>query len=224
MDSLKITKPKIIKELYQLAYDIHNIFEIYDLKYWMIGGTFLGAIRHQGIIPWDDDLDLGIKKTDVKNFLKLRKIFDICGYKIVSTFFGYKIFKSNKKLLPKFNYAFPNCDIFVYKKSNDYYILNHKPARDIWPKDKYPIQDITHLTKYKFGSFKLFGPNKHLKYFNRLYGTDWNIIAYREYDHAKEQDVNKVKVKLRKKDRLPAKPYDLVNTSKCFKNMYEYQC
>ena len=219
MDSLKITKPKVIKELYQIAYDVHSIFETYGLKYWLIGGSFLGAIRHQGIIPWDDDLDLGIKKTDVNKFLKLRKIFYRCGYKIVSTWFGYKIFKINKKLLSGFNYAFPNCDIFVYKKFTDKYILNHKSARDAWPKDFYPTYEIDNLKKYKFGMFKLFGPNSYKQYFNRLYGKDWNDVAYREYDHSKEAEVTKVKVKLRKKDRFPAEPYDLINTHKCFKKM-----
>ena len=38
MSSLKKTKSNIIKNLYQIAYDVHSIFEVYDLKYWMIGG------------------------------------------------------------------------------------------------------------------------------------------------------------------------------------------
>ena len=64
--NLKVTKPTHVALIYQMLYDIHRILTFYDVDYWAIGGTLLGAIRHGGLIPWDDDGDIGIMKKEYK--------------------------------------------------------------------------------------------------------------------------------------------------------------
>lgn len=53
----------------EMAKMIIAICEKYDLEYFMMGGTLLGAKRHEGFIPWDDDLDIGLKRRDYETFM-----------------------------------------------------------------------------------------------------------------------------------------------------------
>ena len=56
----------IYKEYYRICID-------YNLSFFGIGGTCLGAIRHKGFIPWDDDMDIVMPYPDYKKFLEICK-------------------------------------------------------------------------------------------------------------------------------------------------------
>lgn len=63
-----------LRELQLLELELFKAFKDYcdrnDLTYFALGGTLLGAVRHKGFIPWDDDMDLGMPREDYEVFLR----------------------------------------------------------------------------------------------------------------------------------------------------------
>ena len=51
----------------------HDFCVEHNLRYYALGGTLLGAVRHKGFIPWDDDIDVGMPRSDYNKFLALAK-------------------------------------------------------------------------------------------------------------------------------------------------------
>lgn len=57
----------------KLLHAVDDLCKKHQLRYFLHGGTLLGAMRHNGFIPWDDDLDIGMPMEDYKKFLKIAK-------------------------------------------------------------------------------------------------------------------------------------------------------
>ena len=91
-------------ELFKILLDIKYVCEKYDIKYMLYGGTFLGAVRHKNFIPWDDDIDLMMLRSEAEKLVvKFREEFPdkyivaepLCDEKYVVK--SIKIFKKGTK-------------------------------------------------------------------------------------------------------------------------------
>jgi lipopolysaccharide cholinephosphotransferase len=87
-DGTKITVRQLQLVLLQMLKDIDEVCQKNDIPYWMTGGSALGAVRHKGFIPWDDDADIGMMREDYERFLK---VVDQLGDKyVIQSFESHK--------------------------------------------------------------------------------------------------------------------------------------
>lgn len=57
--------------LYELLKAIDEVCKKHDIHYMLFAGTALGAVRHHGFIPWDDDLDVVMLRSEYERFMKI---------------------------------------------------------------------------------------------------------------------------------------------------------
>src|SRR5205085_12625920 len=108
-----------------MAKDVTDLMLILNIEYWIDGGTLLGAVRHKGLIPHDDDFDISIERQlDRAKLYALKPLLEQLGYQIISMYYGSKIFPANGQPIQNFKWKYPSLDIFTIKRENNklYYI------------------------------------------------------------------------------------------------------
>jgi len=134
LNKLKAIETDMLKELIRIC-------QKHELRYFVIGGTCLGAVRHKGFIPWDDDIDIGIPRNDYNKFL------EIAQNELPSHLF-LQNYKTEKDFILNFTKIRNNDATFV-EKSFAHMDINHGVYIDIFPLDGVPknrfIRKISNL-------------------------------------------------------------------------------
>lgn len=70
-DMIELTAQEKLEQMLNMMDDIDRVCKIHKLKYFIAYGTLIGAIRHNGIIPWDDDIDIQMPRDDYEKFISI---------------------------------------------------------------------------------------------------------------------------------------------------------
>ena len=146
---------RLRKTILEILDEFIRICEENNLIYFLTGGTLLGAVRHKGFIPWDDDIDIGMPRNDYERFL------DIFQKNIETNYYVY---------------YHENCYVKFCKKGTAYAESYLNPGDywgifiDIWPLDNcvplfLPIQTklITFFRILSYLKTREYIPRKKIK-------------------------------------------------------------
>ena len=159
---------------------VHNQLTKHKIQYWVTGGTLLGAIRHGGLIPWDDDLDICIMQKYIPALKKLIPKFERDGYHLYidglegyvtsdMSELGMDIFfmKQDKRSPKKITYADKGWRLADNGGKKCAFLKDY-----IWP-----------LVPMRFGNYFVYAPNNPVNHLNTCYGADWNSKSMMLFNH-----------------------------------------
>ena len=139
---------KIQMEVYEIFKEFDILCRKYKLRYYMLGGTMLGAVRHKGFIPWDDDMDVGMPREDYEKLLIIgKKYFEHKNFKLLNGRWEEEFIFDFSKIMKKIEIDNKSLEIFL----------------DIFPLDGCPNTDLKGIKKYyqKFDILRMM-KNTHL--------------------------------------------------------------
>jgi lipopolysaccharide cholinephosphotransferase len=195
--------PKSVGQFYDLMMKVDTIFSRHRLPYCGTCGTLLGLVRHGGMIPWDDDIDVAIRATNCPLLESLQPDLNEVGLELYyyPIYDFYKIFPKDGLPITKgtgeelYPWKYPFLDIFPLIEKDGKITYRYEGWQQYYPTDYFLPEEFT-FVDLPFGPMKLPSPVGSLNYLRRMYGEAWNDVAYVKYSHRHEKSVKKVRVDL----------------------------
>lgn len=150
----------------QIANEFDQLCRKNNIEYWLMAGTLLGAKRHGGFIPWDDDFDVGVKLEDYEKLMTVLKNQLPDHLKLQTTETDSNYFLSFAKIRDLNSY-YEEEGTFLYDYSYNGIFIDIFPVEavpSLWVKNK--IDTILYDLKYRNS---IFGKKNKLSFKRKLF-------------------------------------------------------
>lgn len=173
--------------VYQLLCEIDDICNKYNIRYYLHAGTVIGAVRHRGIIPWDDDIDIAMERNEYEKFVVVFENLKIKNRVLVTPekYIDYKFTHVQyKDVSTNVFYRSGLCTEFPLGLFIDIIILD--PVNSSMPEIKKYEENVKLLTEIRSDYYVVNRSSNFLKYriyrlLEKFLGKE-NIIRYLTQD------------------------------------------
>ena len=207
---------KVLKKLQSVEQEIlDEIVRICDennINYYLVGGTLLGAVRHKGFIPWDDDIDIAMVREDYNKFMKIapKKLNDDyyidCFFTNDKCYFPFLKVRKKNTVMNELEISHLNIDkgifvdIFPLERLNNPYSKKNRIKalliKNMWDTILYKYRIVPKLSQCRhpflvfflnFGSLN-FVKKKLIKILDSIHEKDGKFLAsfVGAYDYRKD--------------------------------------
>lgn len=169
-ETLLNTNQKIKLEQAMLA--LHEMLTKNNIWYIISFGSLLGAVRHHGIIPWDDDFDILIYRKDLDKLKSVLTELEKIGYKIEISWKLIRVYADEKHFIDIFLIEENNNNILRCQIDNQICKYPNRNQEWWWKWFDFPQSYIAERKLYKFDGLSLYGPTNPINILKFWYGDD----------------------------------------------------
>jgi LicD family len=169
-----LLRPEVLAEMRRVLAYAHGLFTQEGIAHWLTIGSLLGAYRHAGFVPWDDDIDLQVPLAHRERIEALRPQMARDGFRLLRAAGGYKLAAGNR-------WRYPFVDVIMVAERAGKMALAYpldragrptwrKAAQ--WPRECFPVEKIFPLDAIAFEGLRLPVPRAGRALVDELFGRD----------------------------------------------------